>query len=163
MFVFMQDMKIYSLGFSLIQEIFEWTWNQIIANNVQVCLLNMYVKILVPGRIRFFNISVPVAEAFIKQILAPSRASCPWSPHNLNTQKSHIPNKSVFQSSFPKSKPNLSPWPITKNTDNPMYIFVPIKLKQLHVASAWSVGKHVQVNHVWFWFFFCWLRKWYVF
>lgn len=34
-------------------------------------------NLTLPGRIRFFKISVPVADAFIKQILAPSKAPCP--------------------------------------------------------------------------------------
>ena len=50
--------------------------------------MNIYESTTLPGRIRFFKISVPVADAFIKQILAPSRASCPWSPHNLTEKKS---------------------------------------------------------------------------
>jgi len=52
--------------------------------------MNIHEKNLtLPGRIRFFKISVPVADAFIKQILAPSKAPCPWSPHNL-TKKKHL-------------------------------------------------------------------------
>ena len=41
-------------------------------------------KIDIPGKMRFFKISVPVAVALIKQTLADSSAACPWSPHNLN-------------------------------------------------------------------------------
>lgn len=36
-----------------------------------------------PGRTRFFSISVPVAVALMRQTCAFSRASWPWSPHSL--------------------------------------------------------------------------------
>lgn len=45
--------------------------------------LKYYNNIKVPGRIRFFKISVPVAVAFIRHTLEVSRAVCPWSPHSL--------------------------------------------------------------------------------
>jgi len=39
--------------------------------------------IYLPGSTKFLSISVPVAVAFITQTWAYSKASCPWSPHNL--------------------------------------------------------------------------------
>lgn len=63
-----------------------------------------YWVIILPGRIRFFKISVPVADAFIKQILAPSRASCPWSPHNLTKKHLLILTDNVRSRIFSKLK-----------------------------------------------------------
>lgn len=37
----------------------------------------------VPGRTRFFKISVPVAVALMRHTLAASSADCPWSPQSL--------------------------------------------------------------------------------
>ena len=36
-----------------------------------------------PGKTRFFSISVPVAPALMRQTRADSRHDWPWSPHNL--------------------------------------------------------------------------------
>ena len=41
----------------------------------------------IPGKIRFFKISVPVADALIRQTRAVSKEDCPWSPHNLVVKK----------------------------------------------------------------------------
>lgn len=45
------------------------------------------VTITLPGRTRFFSISVPVAVALMRQTCAFSRASWPWSPHSLKTNQ----------------------------------------------------------------------------
>ena len=60
------------------------------------CSINMLYRIIktrcfelirIPGRIRFFKTSVPVAEAFMRQILLSSKAAWPRSPHNLVSKK----------------------------------------------------------------------------
>ena len=49
---------------------------------LSTCIEKVLVLVL-PGRMRFFRISVPVAVAFSRQVWAFSKASCPWSPHSL--------------------------------------------------------------------------------
>jgi len=48
-----------------------------------VFFLSIIVKDPIPGRTRFFNVSVPTALALIKQTLASSSACCPLSPQSL--------------------------------------------------------------------------------